>query len=485
MKKKTQPLAPAIIIAAFLLTALAIPSDCFGFQFSMKSSRATSFRTGSSHHRTYQHHTNNTHRHSPRYRRFTSPMLKPPASKPFVPKPLAFKPLALKPFAFKTQHLQLGIFSLPYYGSHPDAVLSQSAKFAPDYPSNITAYDAEFRGQLPSQSPIDSNTISIATPWESSSPATSVIESSSEIVIGSHAHAALQTAGSSHFDLQQRLLESREVPSIRSATAASNLQGHAETAFQEGRYYDAAYYSDLATKADPHNGLIYLFSSQCHFAIQKYSVAILMLEHATTKLPESQWGYVVEHYDTFYGRNDYVAHTQALANYLRRRPDDNRARTLLGYLYGCLGHKTTASRLFHQSLQTYRNDELAQRLIPIFGDPTFASTVVKSVDAPTPELLDGPIMGEPTYLSSTGNPLIFLTPGPSVTGPPPSLRSLRSPQSQQSPSPRSLENSSDASMEELPSPEELFFDENQIELDLQLDQPSILLPPLNGPSELE
>lgn len=263
----------------------------------------------------------------------------------------------------------------------------------------------------------------------------------------------------SHFDLQQRLLDSNETPLIRSATPASNLQGHAEKAFRAGRYADAVYYCDNAVRADPHNGMIRLFCSQCHFAIGKYSVAILMLEQATMMLPESQWDYVAKHYDTFYGQDDYVAHTRALNDYLKRRPDDNRARTLLGYHYGCLGYKTTASKLFHQSLQTYRNDELAQRLIPIFGDESFSSTVVKDVQAPTPDLLEEQVIDrgiseqrlfEPSFSDSgMGNRVIYLT--PEQTAVQPQMEELPLPQKNR-------------------SPEEIFFDQEE----------SILMPALES-----
>lgn len=484
MKVIVQPLTTqAFFIAVLLLTALGQSTDCFGFQFAMSSIGASPAQHRSADHRIYRHRR--SHQNSSRHRRFSA--------------------AALQPFSAQIHHRQVEIFALPYYWSHQsnsgrhDAVLSRPAINAADYPSNITAYDAQFRGHptgsslhvdsnplaVPSSSVPSSSVSSSAVHWSSNGPASTefqsaaVLENPASFAVDPPVNSRLQSAQRSPFDLQQRLLETREIPSIRSAAAASNLQGHAEKAFLEGRYHDAAYYSDQATEADPHNGLIYLFSSQCHFAIQKYSVAILMLEHATTKLPESQWDYVVKHYETFYGHNDYVTHTQALANYLRRRPDDNRARTLLGYHYGCLGYKTTASQLFHQSLQTYRNDELAQRLIPIFGDPTFASTVIKSVDAPTPELLQGPTIGEPMYLSSTGNPLIFLTPGPSVINPP------SSPTTSSSPTSPSRQGAFSSSMEELPSPEEIFFDADSTESEVPPGDRSILLPPLSSPREIE
>ena len=312
-----------------------------------------------------------------------------------------------------------GFYSFPLYGGNQYSSLSRSGISRGSYPSNITAYDAEFRNsrRSPVQTGIDSTNNLAATP---------------ATITNQHFSNSSQQVTNNHLDLQQRLLESRATPLIKSASAASNLQGHAEKAFREGSYDDAAYYCDQAVKADPYNGLMHLFCSQCNFAIGKYSVAIELLEKATGMLPESQWGYIAQQYDTFYGQDDYVAHTRSLADYLKRRPDDNRARTLLGYHYGCLGYRTTASKLFHQSLQTYPNDELAQRLIPLLGDADYASPVVKQVQAPTPDLLNETVAIQPGVVHEYGNRVIYLTPEQTV---------LESP------------------IEELPPPEETFFNQ--------------------------
>ena len=338
-----------------------------------------------------------------------------------------------------------GYYALPYYWGNHYSANSPSRISASEYPSNITGYDAEFRRAT-------------STPKVHVQDEHIAAESSPATILNEHFLSSSQQIMNSHFDLQQRLLESNETPLIRSATAASNLQGHAEKAFREARYSDAAYYSDAAVKADPYNGLMRLFCSQCNFAIGKYSVAILMLEQATTMLSESEWDYVAKNYDTFYGEDDYVMHTRSLASYLKRRPDDNRARTLLGYHYGSLGYKTTASKLFHQSLQTYRNDELAQQLLSIFGDANYASTYVKEVQAPTPDLLDEPVVSYDVGEVIQGNRLIYLTPEANAVP-------VQAPMN--------------VGIEELPSPEEIFFDDTATE---QQGDESILMPWLESPS---
>ena len=334
-------------------------------------------------------------------------------------------------FNSRVNNFGINYYQLPYYWGAYRPDLGQSVVASSKYPSNITAYDSEFR-----KSP---------TPAVAAEPNS---QPQPQTVINRYVESSSQKTVSSRFELQQRLFESNQIPAIKSVAAASNLQGHAEKAFHEGRYSDAAYYSDRATEADPHNGLIHLFASQAHFAIGKYSVATLMLEKATNMLSESQWDYIVRNYDSFYGRDDYVAQTRELANYVRRRPDDNRARTLLGYHYGSLGYKTTASKLFHQSLQTFRNDEFAQRLLPIFGDSNFSSTVESQVQAPTPDLLDEPVLGQTEHYSASGKRLIFLSPT-QETGVP-----IMTPPKFSSPvltAPREV-------IEELPPPEEMFFE---------------------------
>ena len=456
MEKQNHLLVVAFAFSAYLLIGAVGSANCFGFQFSSISANGNESRFPAGISRFY----------------FSSKSVPPFKATRVKVRPSPLRMLRHSLLSPAMVHRHAGSTSVDFYttayGSARDGLAyywgstkSQTGglqTLTADYPSNITAYDAEFRTDDPA---------SLGSSSQADSPPPIDFSSQSPIV----------PRGNTIFELQQRLLTTREVPAIITATKASNLQGHAEKAFHEGRYRDAAYYSDLATQSDPHNGLVHLFCSQTHFAIGKYSVAILMLERATLMLTESRWGYVAKRYDQFYGFNDYVVHTQALADYLRRRPDDNRARTLLGYHYGCLGYKTTDSKLFHQSLQTYRNDELAQRLIPLLGDPTYTSTVPKTVDAPTPELLDPPVAADPMYLSSTGNRIIFLIPESPASGEP------------------LIEGAIELEMEELPSPAESFFDQdpsarsrdhsrngkasaNGIE-EIQ----SILLPQIEGPSE--
>jgi tetratricopeptide (TPR) repeat protein len=422
MNRITRSLAGFLIVCPTIFTLILFAQPCAAFQFSIKTRRTPPAR-----------HSYDRHRHD---RLQKAPKIAAPSHWAYRQRAPQKPP---RNYGNANRNLYTtGYYSLPLFWGNQFSSRSQSALSVGTYPSNITAYDAEFRSSS-RRPPIQTSLKSTpAAPTAAAAPAT---------VTNPHFQNAPQQIINSQFQLQQRLIQSQATPLIKTTSGASNLQGHAELAFREGRYNDATYYCDQAVKADPYNGLMHLFCSQCNFAIGKYSVAILMLEKATGLLPESKWGYISRHYDTFYGKDDYVAHTRSLADYTRRRPDDNRARTLLGYHYGCLGYKTTASKLFHQSLQTYRNDELAQRLLPIFGEADYASAVVKPVQAPTPDLLDEPVAVPASVEQGYGNRTIYLTPEQTE-----------------------FENS----IEELPTPQEIFFEQDEA-------AQSVLLPALESP----
>ena len=424
MNRITKSLLGSLISATILFSLISISliyasEPCSAFQFSIKNRRSSPGRQP----------------HKPVYS----------APKKSTASHFAYRQRSLKA-SNRTNRIPYtaGFYSFPLYGGNQYSPLSRSAISRGNYPSNITAYDAEFRN---SRRPAAGTNVSQTGVNQTPGDLTPDLAPTPATIANQHFQNSPQQIVNSHFDLQQRLLGSRATPLIKSTPAASNLQGHAEKAFREGSYNDAAYYCDQAVKADPYNGLMHLFCSQCNFAIGKYSIAIQMLEKATGLLHQSQWGYIAGHYETFYGQDDYVAHTRSLADYLKRRQDDNRARTLLGYHYGCLGYKTTASKLFHQSLQTYPNDELAQRLIPIFGDADYASTVVKQIQAPTPDLLDEPTAIPMGVEQAYGNRVIYLTPEQTVL---------------------------DSPIEELPAPEEMFFNEES-------SAESVLIPALESP----
>jgi len=142
---------------------------------------------------------------------------------------------------------------------------------------------------------------------------------------------------------------------------------------------------ESAMRIDPHNGLLKLFSSQANFATGRYRIAATDLDEATSQLGPEEWNYFGDNFQKFYGHNDYVRQTRALVEHAERRPDDYQAKVLLGYHYGIAGHRTAATELFHGALRLNPQDGLAQRLIPVIGDPTLPISRGNSIQAPSPE----------------------------------------------------------------------------------------------------
>jgi len=176
-----------------------------------------------------------------------------------------------------------------------------------------------------------------------------------------------------------------EFPIIHTVDLAKDFQLDAERAFRAGQYRESVKLVENAMRIDPLNGLLKLFSSQANFATGRYRIAATDLDEATGQLGPEEWGFFGEHFQRFYGHDDYVRQTRALVEHVQRRPDDYQAKVLLGYHYGIAGHRTSATELFHQALRLNPQDGLAQRLIPAIGDPTLPVSRSKPIQAPSPE----------------------------------------------------------------------------------------------------
>ena len=189
---------------------------------------------------------------------------------------------------------------------------------------------------------------------------------------------------------------------INTLPVANSLQLVAERAFRAGRYSDASDLVDHATQLDPHNGMLRLFASQANFAAGNFRVAATELKLATQMLAPSQWNFFGKNFRSFYGKNDYVKQTRELTQYVKRRPDDYQAKVLLGYHLGISGHRSAATRLFHEALTINANDELAQRLIPELGDLNMPFAKIGSIEAPSPAAIGLSSYGGYSQQVSTG-----------------------------------------------------------------------------------
>ena len=234
----------------------------------------------------------------------------------------------------------------------PFGELYHSLPYVDSYPSTITAYDRQ--------------------PKHNDAPSVSKQSKSARILN----EAVYRSTKSSNGKLK--------FPIIHTLAQAQDFQLSAESAFHSGRYDDSTDLVEQAIKLDSHNGLLKLFSSQTHFATGKYRIAAKRLNEATLLLAPEEWNFFGKHFAVFYGQNDYVGHTQSLADYVQRRPDDYQAKVLLGYHYGIVGHPDSATRFFHQALRSNPDDDLAQRLIPTIGNPALSLTDFSPIEAPSP-----------------------------------------------------------------------------------------------------
>ncbi len=234
-------------------------------------------------------------------------------------------------------------YALPMFaGPHVPAVTSE-------YPSAITAYDSLYRNH------------------------------------GASKLGSTRVINPSFYDTAANPNRKIEFPIIHTLDLAKDFQLDAEKAFRKGNYWESATLVAHAIQMDPANGLLKLFSSQANFASARYRIAVTELKEATNLLGTDEWGFFGDHFQAFYGHNDYVRQTRALAEYVERRPDDYQAKVLLGYHYGIAGHRTSATELFHAALRLNPQDGLAQRLIPAIGDRTLPMSRANSIQAPSPE----------------------------------------------------------------------------------------------------
>ena len=277
--------------------------------------------------------------------------------------------------------------SLPYWQGS-GLVNAQPYIKSSNYPAVITPYDSLYRGK-----------VSAATNEETG--AARVLNPAFHQQHQQHSQHSQTRGGELTFSI------------ISTLPAANSLQLIAERTFRDGRYSEATDYVDQAIQLDPHNGMLRLFASQVNFAAGNFRVAATELESATQMLAPSQWDFFGKNFRSFYGKNDYVKQTRELTQYVKRRPDDYQAKVLLGYHLGISGHRSAATRLFHEALTINAADELAQRLIPELGDLNMPFAQIGSIDAPSPTAIGLGMYGGYSQQVSTGRPYppkrIYLT----------------------------------------------------------------------------
>ena len=163
-------------------------------------------------------------------------------------------------------------------------------------------------------------------------------------------------------------------PSTESGSAASQtteegltFQRRAEAAFRAGRYDQGVRFGNHAAVEMPRNGKLFLFVAQALFALDDYRGAAGAVHRAMSLLDAKDWGYVAENFRRYYTNADYVEQVRRLEKFITDNPDAAYARFLLGYHYGFLGHGSEARRQLTKAVELESRDELARRLLELFG----------------------------------------------------------------------------------------------------------------------
>ena len=172
--------------------------------------------------------------------------------------------------------------------------------------------------------------------------------------------------------------------SVRSAAGTTRegleFQRRAEAEFRAGRYDQAARFANHAVIEMPGNGILFLFVSQTLLANDDHRGAAAAAQRGMSLLDRKEWGHVVKNFRRYYGNGDYVKHVRALEKFVNDNPDVAFARFLLGYHYGFLGHQKEARAQLAQAVAMESRDELAGRLLELFG-----GSAAPQPQSPTPQ----------------------------------------------------------------------------------------------------
>jgi tetratricopeptide (TPR) repeat protein len=117
----------------------------------------------------------------------------------------------------------------------------------------------------------------------------------------------------------------------------------------------------------PNDGRVLLFLSQSLFAMGDYQGAITAAYHGMSLLETEDWGYVVQNYTRYYGKDDYVTQMNKLNEYIKANPNAAYAHALRGYQFGYLGHEEQARKDLGKAIELEQRDEFAARLVNQFG----------------------------------------------------------------------------------------------------------------------
>ncbi|MEM7454998.1 MAG: hypothetical protein AAF456_11665 [Planctomycetota bacterium] len=176
-----------------------------------------------------------------------------------------------------------------------------------------------------------------------------------------------QLSSSTPFRDYESMIDFTAPSLIPTSTGARRNQLIAEAAFRAGDYLEAAMRSNEALVIDKDNGMLMLFASQANFAAGYFANAVNELQNAALLLDDNQLAFIVNNYQQFYGRDDYVGQMDRLNEHLERNPRDHWALTLRGFQFGALGYAGVASDDFANAQRVNPDFDLPLKLDRVFG----------------------------------------------------------------------------------------------------------------------
>lgn len=161
-----------------------------------------------------------------------------------------------------------------------------------------------------------------------------------------------------------------------------------EEDFRAGRYTAAVTDFRHSLIEDPNDPMVMLLLAQAYFADGQYAEAAGATELAMSRLPQDQWGAVVQNYTQVYGNPyDYNSELLALEMARTKSPDDPAIRFLLGFHYGYLKYPTQAVRELSKSIAYQPNDAASRKLHDIFASQIGATQVGQPTEVSLPTTL--------------------------------------------------------------------------------------------------
>ena len=184
----------------------------------------------------------------------------------------------------------------------------------------------------------------------------------------------------------------------RETSAGLEYLRRAETAFRSGDYEQAVRWANHAIIEMPRHGKHYLLLSQALFAVGEYRESAAIAQQGMTLLSPAEWGDVVKNFRRYYTGNNYVDQMRRLEKFALDNPGAAYARFLIGYHYGFLGHTAKARGELARAVELESRDEMARRLLELFGGQPTTTSADAQQPMPTP---GEPATSQPTSHSTS------------------------------------------------------------------------------------